>query len=314
MKKILFILGILGLLGTMVSCELTEADIDPQVMLDGDIIFDSLSYLVSDSFPNPPDSILNTPVILAAHGFSATTFEWLDFEKFRDSTGGFLLSRVLLGGHGRTYEAFKKSSWKDWQRPIQDEYKRLTDLGFKNISIAASSTGGALVTDMLDNNFFKDKTPPKHIFMIDAIVVPGARILSLVDLVGFLVGNSVVHPDPEEAAHWYTNRPQEALNELLDVATLIRKDLEDGIYLPQGTEMTIFKTRGDPVVDPISGLLMYKGIRTAERKKISLKFLDSDRHVFTRSAGREKEWTTADRKLQMDTFTEMRDKVISDVD
>jgi hypothetical protein len=48
------------ILGT--GCVVTEEKIDQSSMLDGDLIFDSLSYLVSDSFPTPTDSMKNLPV------------------------------------------------------------------------------------------------------------------------------------------------------------------------------------------------------------------------------------------------------------
>ncbi len=290
------------------GCVITEEKIDQATMLDGNLIFDSLSYLVSDSFPNPTDSMKNMPVLIAAHGFTATTYEWQDFSKYRDSVGGFLLSRVLLGGHGRSYEVFKNSTWQDWQAPILKEYEKLTALGYKNISLAGSSTGGALIIELMARGKL-DINPPRNLFMIDAIVVPGSKILSMIDILGPALGNSISGTSPEEAAHWYTNRPQEALNELMDVISLVRNDLEDIVQMPPKTDLVIYKTKGDQTADPISGLLMYKGTKASAGGSRTLKMLDSKRHVFTRGTGRDN-WTDADKKLQFRAFDEIRLKLL----
>lgn len=66
------------------------------------------------------------PVLIAAHGYSASTFEWDELRKYADSVkSGILISQVLLGGHGRTYQDFKNSTWRDWQASILNEYKNL---------------------------------------------------------------------------------------------------------------------------------------------------------------------------------------------
>ena len=311
--------GLLTVLGlTLFSrCELVEADIDQETMLDGDIIFDSSSYLVSDSFPNPSDSIKNVPVIIAAHGFTATTFEWLDFSEFRDSIynanpdSAFLLSRVLLGGHGISYKAFKESTWEEWQAPVLEEYRNLRDLGFTRVSLAGASTGGALIAEAMARGKLAGYPPPDNIFMLDAIVVPTAKALSVIDWVGPIVGNDISEADSdEEARHWYTNRPQEALNQLLEVITRVRGQLEDGITLPEGTRLTIYKSDRDPVVDPISGLLMYKGFKASGDGDKSLEIIDSKFHVYTRSAGREDKLSARDFENQLNTFADMRTKAM----
>jgi carboxylesterase len=184
-------------------------------------------------------------------------------------------------------------------------------LGYKNISLAGSSTGGALIIELLAREKFSSN-PPKNIFMIDAIVVPGSKLLSMIDILGPVLGNSISGTTAEEAAHWYTNRPQEALNELMDVITLVRHDLEDIIQLPAKTDLVIYKTKRDQTADPISGLLMYKGTKATSGGTRALKMLDSKRHVFTRGAGRDN-WTEVDKTLQYRAFNEIRLKLLGQV-
>jgi hypothetical protein len=61
---------------------------DPAItddLLDGNVIFDPSLYnpeqfLVSEKYPNPTASDLDKHIILAVHGYSATTFEWQNLQ------------------------------------------------------------------------------------------------------------------------------------------------------------------------------------------------------------------------------------------
>ena len=61
---------------------------DPTItddLLDGSIVFDpSLyapeDYLVSAKYPNPTPEDLEKHILIAVHGYSATTFEWEEFQ------------------------------------------------------------------------------------------------------------------------------------------------------------------------------------------------------------------------------------------
>ena len=80
-------------------------------MLDGGTLFDPsiykpALYLVSKAIPAPTAAQAQRPVIIACHGYSATTFEWDEFRTWAGGRQDFYLSQVLLGGHGRSYEDF----------------------------------------------------------------------------------------------------------------------------------------------------------------------------------------------------------------
>jgi carboxylesterase len=62
------------------------------------------------------------PIILAIHGYSATTFEW---DEFRDYSvnANYRISQVLLGGHGRDYQTFKASNWQVGDLPLLKNMK-----------------------------------------------------------------------------------------------------------------------------------------------------------------------------------------------
>jgi carboxylesterase len=303
--KYLLLIIVLFLFGCAGEPNITDAD------LDGNVLFDPSHYspeqfLISKSKPNPTEEEKQKPVIIVAHGYTATTFEWNEFKSYVDSTNaGILVSQVLLGGHGRTYQDFKNSSWRDWQASIIDEYQKLVQAGYRNISFAGSSTGGPLIVNLFAQSFFKNSIEPKHVFLIDPIIVPSNKSLSMIGIFGPMLGyiESGAMTD-EERKHWYKFRPQETLQELLDICTITRKGLESGIRFPISTNVSIYKSLYDDVVDRVSAVMLYNGIETQkpEMKKVSLPH--SGIHVITRLEGRANV-TEQDRVLQKKVFDEM---------
>lgn len=250
------------------------------------------------------------PVIITAHGFTASTFEWEEFHEFTEQDGSVLVSRVLLGGHGRTMAEFKKSTWQEWGRPILDEYEALVSQGYTNISLAGASTGGALILEQISAGRFEQQVP-RHFFFIDPIVVPGDKNLTMISVVGPLLGNVPQENITEdERSHWYTNRPQEALNELYKLCKRVRSELQDGFNLPSGSVAKVYKTAYDETADPVSALLIYKGMRRADGVHVDVEMIDSELHVFTRLKGRDPAAVEAvDREHQREAFEEMVSKV-----
>jgi carboxylesterase len=302
MKKI-FRLLILSLL--FQSCST-----DPQLtseMLGGGTVFDPGLYepekfLVSRAKPNPDAQEAAAPVIIASHGYSATTFEWEEFHTFAEDRG-VMVSRVLLGGHGRNYEDFKNSSWREWKDPIMAEYNALLEAGYTNIHLLGSSTSGALFLKLLSENFFSGKPAPVQILLVDPIVIPSNKSLSLIHILGPMLGYTEVDQTPEEDKVYYHYRPQETLRELQNLLNIVRKDLEKGIVLPQGSELKVYKSKQDPTADPVSAVLIYKGVRLFTGEPIDIEMINSNLHVYTRLELRPH--TAADKTNQVSTFEDI---------
>ena len=291
----------------LAACNSTPT-IDNAMLDSGTISYalpDSLNkHLLSAYLPNPTPTQLNTPVIICAHGYTATTFEWDEFRSYAGEKGTFYVSQVLLGGHGRSYVDFKKSSWEDWQSSIKEEYQRLSNIGYKKIYLAGSSTGAPLIVNMVKSHFFDQYTLPKGIFLVDPIIVSSNKTLTLVGLLGPVLGYLSVDLSTGEKGHWYVYRPQETLKELMSLIDLTRTDLEKGINLPTGTTMKVYKSERDETADPISAVMIYKGMRTAAGGNIDVEMEPSNLHVFTRLQGRDN--ITADqRTLQQKAFADM---------
>ena len=283
-------------------------DIDNSTMLDGDQIFDPslynpAKYLVSVAIDNPNITQKKTPVIITVHGYSSSTFEWDEFRTYSAANANILVSQVLLGGHGRTYEEFKNSTWEDWQTPIMAEYNALRDKGYSNISFAGSSTACPLMMDMIKKNKIGDNGM-KHIFLIDPIVIPSDKLLTLAGLVGPMMGYLETTNTPTEEGHWYRFRPQETVNQLMDLIDKVRKDLQKGYNLPADTHMKVYKSIKDPTADAASAVLIYKGLKNSDGSNIDIEMIDSELHVVTRLDGRDN-ITQQDRDIQTHVFEDM---------
>jgi carboxylesterase len=298
-----------------VGCGITPIKYDNS-MLDGpevnDTSFSDPTFLLS-THPDLASFDRNRPVIICAHGYLACTYEWEEFRDYAMNNGQIYTSLVLLGAHGRDIEDFEGSTWKQWQAPIMAEYDTLVKLGFKRICLAGSSTGGTLLLEYLSRNAFNGKAVlPEEFFFIDPIVVPSAKLLHIVNVVGPILGNSPVERTTEaERRHWYTNRPASTLAELNSLCELMRDKLENGFSLPAGAHAKCYKSKVDDSVDPVTALLIYKGLTDDGGKKIDVEMVESDFHVFTQLASRITV-DDADRELQKRVFDEMIKRAVDE--
>lgn len=277
----LFLLGICVFL--MHSCRKPNITDD---LLDGPVIFDpSLfnpeAYLVSAKYPNPTPEDLEKHVILTIHGYTASTFEWMEFSDW-SADKPYRISHILLGGHGRDYFDFKASSWQDWRASIIEEYERLIELGYTKISLVGSSTGGTLILELITSSYFDTRLSPKNIFLIDAIVVPSNKLQSLINIVGPIIVYSEAEQLKGEEQFWYRFRPQETIKELNKVIIKVRKELEMGRKVPKDTYFKGFHSLYDPEASTTSSVLVFKGLKTSTGGPVAIELMDSEIHVFTR--------------------------------
>jgi carboxylesterase len=300
--------GVLVMFLLLVSACSKTPEIDNTTMLDGETIFDPSLYdpakfLVSAAISNPTTAQKNMPVIIAGHGYSASTFEWDEFQAYCKTKGDVLVSQVLLGGHGRTYEEFKKSTWEEWQTPLMTEYNALRAKGYTNISFAGTSTSCPLLLDLVKKGSITNNGA-KHIFLIDPIVVPSDKMLTLVGLIGPMLGYVESSLTPMEEGKYYHFRPQETLKQLMNLIDKTRKDLQKGYHLPTGVQLKLYKSKKDPTADAVSAVLIDKGLKTSDGTDIDIEMLDSDLHVVTRLAGREN-IQQKDKDMQLHVFDDM---------
>ena len=289
-----------------------EPDFTEQ-MIDGNTIFDPSindpeKYLLSYAIPDPGPEQALKPVIIACHGYTATTFEWDELKNWVGDRDDVYISMVLLGGHGRSYADFKNSSWKGWQAAITEEYSRLEQAGYKNINLLGASTSCALFIELLASDYFKDRLAPENIMLVDPIVIPSNKTLSLVGVVGPMLGYLETIQSAEEDKVYYHFRPQETLQELQDLINVVREELEEGVSLPENSSLKVYKSERDPTADPVSAVLIYKGLKTSQGQAIEVEMIESDLHVFTRLGLRET-FSSQDLENQQRTFEDIINRV-----
>jgi carboxylesterase len=302
MKKSFFIIIIFILLFGCAKYEYEGTWMDSANVKDASLN-NSLSLVSNRPIEDP--LMLEIPVIICAHGYSASTYEWEEFADYAEGTGNVLVSNVLLGGHGRSVEEFKETTWEDWQQPIIDEYKALSELGYKNINLAGSSGGGALILEILLSNKLAELTVPNNIFLIDPYVIPVDTSIGFIGLIGIFVKNFPNDDLSEkEKEHWYYNRPVETIIELNELISAVKSEIENGYELPQNTWLTTYKIINDVASDPECIILFADGITATGTGKIEAHLYDSDNHVFTRGNLRDV-WTDFDKTLQMQTFNDI---------
>ena len=300
-KIIILPLVIIGL-GCEKSPEITDDLLDGEVVMDSSLLFPE-KYLLSVSNPNPSVADAAKPVFITCHGYSASTFEWNEFREFLSGSNDYQLSQVLLGGHGRSYSEFKASSWKDWQSSIKAEYEALVTAGYQHINLVGSSTSCALILEMVASGYFDNRQVPDNILFVDPIVIPSSKILSLVGIVGPVLGYTSSGNTPDEIPYWYSYRPQETLQELQKIINVAREELEDGVRLPVGCELKVYKSKKDPTADPVSAVLIYKGLKSASGGKVDIEMVDSELHIYTRLALRKDPVPSSrDFQNQLNTF------------
>jgi len=296
------------------GCGITPIEYD-DTMLDGDVYQDTSltdpTFLLSHH-PQLDTFDRDKPVIICVHGYTATTFEWVEFRDFAHEDNRVYTSLVLMGGHGLNIDEFEKSTWEQWQKPVMKEYDRLVDEGFTHIGLAGSSTGGAVLLEYLGRGAFDNKeVKPEEFYFIDAIVVPSDKLLHIIGIVGPILGNSPSDPQNDlQRRHWYRNRPTSTLAELNELIERVQGQLEKGITLPDGAHAKCYKAEKDGLADPVSALLMYKGIKESDGGRIDVEIVPTGFHVFTQLAARENV-TDKDRELQQRVFKEMVDRAVA---
>ncbi len=273
------------------------------VLKDSSIYFPQ-NYVLSVSKPNPTAAEALKPVIITCHGYSASTYEWSEFRAWSAGQTDYLISNVLLAGHGTTYDEFKNSTWHHWQASIKAEYNKLKAAGYKNINFAASSTSCPLLLDMVHEGFFNTASSKVRIFLIDPVIIPSNKSLSLVGIVGPVLGYVESKDEAGEQKFYYHYRPQETLQQLQSLLNVVRTELQSGFSLPQNVYMKVYKSKKDPTADPVSAVLIYNGLKTAAGTPIDLEMINSSLHVFTR-LNLVPNVTAADRANQLYTFNDI---------
>lgn len=129
--------------------------------------------------------------------------------------------------------------------------------------------------------------------------------ISLDQMLGYLETEKTA----EENKVYDRFKPQETLGEHQNLINSVRKDLERGIVLPVGSSLKIYKSKQDPTADPVSAVIINKGLKTSAGNKPEIEFIDSDLHVFTRLDLRNS--TEVDKANQPYVFDDILNRILN---
>lgn len=223
--------------------------------------------------PSPAQK--QAPVLITAHGFSATPFEssyLLDYllTAHPDWQG----ARVMLGAHGSDIAEFRRARWQDWQAPLEQELVALQRLGYAQQTVIATSTGCALLLELLSRRAFP---AIQKLVLIAPLVQPREKLVKWVSWARKAGVQAVANDfEPDWIRCWYRELPLHAVEQLNLLCSELQGILKRGLRLPADLEILIVQSRGDRVVHPHSAEIL---ARSLEHNQVELLWLASRWHL-----------------------------------
>ena len=253
--------------------------------------------LLSQRIQSPTDAQKNQPVCVLVHGFSASSYEFNAYKVHANSINSSLLySTIVLGGHGRNYQAFKDARYEDWLLPIVTELEALTALGYRNISIFAVSAGA---TGTLHLALTQQLPPVKQLILMDPYIIPVNPIIYLLPVLKLFISNSVSGAISDtELKNWYINRPSKALNELRRLMRQVQSDLKQN-QSAIDTTVHVFTSAKDSISNTIGADLIQ-----TKFDAVTIHRYDSAHHVIIEPTAKAT-WNDLDQQLFEHTVKEV---------
>jgi carboxylesterase len=247
--------GVLGILVFFVACRMfySRPVVYNDDWLDSPLTQDRAltnpNALLSQRVAQPTMAQQQAPVCVLVHGFTASSFEFDHFLDVANNEGSTVqFSTVVMGGHGRDYQAFKQASYQDWVAPILAEVQALKQLGYTNIAILGVSTGATASLHLLLNQ--PSVFEGVHLVMVDPYIVPKNKMLFWTHILGLVALNTRSGAQHDvEYKHWYTNRPASALNQLRLLVLKVQQQLGQGLSSAIIPNMHVFTSDNDPTAD-----------------------------------------------------------------
>ncbi len=222
--------------------------------------------------------------IVLTHGYLAAPMEIRALGNFLAGLG-YAVYGVRLRGHGTSPEDLAQTHWEEWYESLNRGYaviKSLTD----DIILGGFSMGGSL--SLLAAARKADKV--RAAFSINAplhlrnyavhLIPPIAAVNTLLARMKRRAASlEYVENTPENANINYARNPVSAIKELngcIDAMDKALKEIQVPTLLLQGSK--------DPIVDPVSGQLIFGRIGTPRRE---LTYLPRERHGIVNGEGAE---------------------------
>jgi esterase/lipase/1-acyl-sn-glycerol-3-phosphate acyltransferase len=213
--------------------------------------------------------------VLVSHGYKAAPQEVAELSKFLNGFG-FKVYATRLKGHGTAPINLKETTWQDWYISMQRGYAALQNICTK-IVIIGFSTGGLLGLLACSK---KNQLTKKLIGVVSINAALKLRDLKARMVPGINMWNEILtklHIDkgrfeyvddaPENPHINYSRNYLKGVEELENLMTLCEKNLP--LVL---TNALIIQATKDPVVNPLSGKIIYDLIKSPQKFFSQLEF------------------------------------------
>lgn len=211
--------------------------------------------------------------VLLIHGYTGSPTEMrLVGDAFH--AAGMTVSGPQLPGHGATYEAMNRCTWRDWTGHVEQAYRTLADR-CERVFVAGLSMGSVLTLYLAAH----------HPEIAGAIAYSPAvwvqnRLLPLTPLARYFVkarakggGSDLVDPAADQQIWSYDVDPIPAAAQLYALIRRVRR------LLPQITcPVLIVASSGDGSIHPASAQRTYDALGSSDKELIRL---DQSGHVIT---------------------------------
>lgn len=212
--------------------------------------------------------------ILISHGYKSAPKEVEELSQFLNPLG-FKIYATRLKGHGTAPINLKDVSWEDWYYSLQRGYAALQNICSK-IIIIGFSTGGLLgLLSCARKNSAKKLcgivsiNAALQLRDIKSHMVPGINVWNeMLEKLHIEKGKfEYVDDQPESPEINYSRNYLKAVEQLEKLMHICEKNLSK-IF----TEALIIQSDKDPVVNPISGKIIYEKIHSAKKTLSELNF------------------------------------------
>lgn len=237
------------------------------------------------------DSDNNSPKkdfgVVLVHGYKSAPKEVEDLAKFLNSYGIKTYS-VRLKGHGTAPSDLKNYSWFDWYESVQIGYCAISNVCSK-VAIIGFSTGGLLSLLMASQK----KSSLKKLIAVVSInsalklrdikskMIPGINLWNeLLEKFNLEKGRMEFIDDIPENPHInYSRNYVKGVYELEKLMVLCENNLPK-VLCPA----LVIQGKNDPVVNPISGKIIFDKIQSKQKKLIEMDF---ENHIIITSKNKE---------------------------
>lgn len=206
--------------------------------------------------------------ILISHGYKSAPQEVEPLAQFLNGFG-FKIYATRLRGHGTAPSDLKNVTWEEWYSSFQRGYAALQNICSK-IVIIGFSTGGllGLLSCARKNHFSKKLTAIVSInaalklLDIKARMVPGINVWNeMLEKFHIEKGKfEYVDDQPENPHINYSRNYLKSVNQLQNLMEVCEKNLQK-----ISTKALIIQASQDPVVNPVSGKMIYEKIQSSEK-------------------------------------------------